>query len=111
MKLFNFRKLTCKIVTCMGVLLSFFIGWALLKSLALNATFCLSEGKETAHFCILDASSYAYAIDLDQRSDKFDLLPVSEQKPETLPHFPNRTAAFIWRNWNLLPIETIAATE
>lgn len=43
----------------------------------------------------------------------FDLsvLPIGAQIPaETTPHFPNRTAAFVWRNWNLAPIEKLAET-
>lgn len=38
-------------------------------------------------------------------------LPVGEEKvAEPIPHFPNRTAAFVWRNWNLATLEMMART-
>ena len=53
---------------------------------------------------------YAVAGDSEVISKIREQLPVSDQAAETLPHFPNRTAAFVWRNWNLLPIDDIAET-
>ncbi|HNR98398.1 MAG TPA: hypothetical protein PKX48_08910 [Planctomycetota bacterium] len=32
-----------------------------------------------------------------------------EPAPIALPHFPNRLYAFVWRNWNLVPAERLAA--
>lgn len=32
-----------------------------------------------------------------------------EPAPVALPHFPNRLYAFVWRNWNLVPSERLAA--
>lgn len=38
-------------------------------------------------------------------------LPTGEEKAaEPIPHFPNRTAAFVWRNWNLATLEAMART-
>jgi hypothetical protein len=28
--------------------------------------------------------------------------------PEAIPHFPDRQHAFVWRNWNLVPVEKLA---
>ena len=39
-----------------------------------------------------------------------ELLPTSGQEAEEIPHFPTRTAAFIWRNWNVVPMEALART-
>ncbi len=39
-----------------------------------------------------------------------ELLPTSDQASEPIPHFPTRTAAFIWRNWNVAPLESLART-
>ena len=39
-----------------------------------------------------------------------ELLPTSSQPAETLSHFPNRTSAFVWRNWNLISIDALART-
>ena len=70
--------------------------------------FYLGELEEFA--CCLFTPKHAVAGDSNPLSDHSELLPVSDQAAETLPHFPNRTAAFIWRNWNLLPIDCIAET-
>ena len=38
-------------------------------------------------------------------------LPTGEEKAaEPIPHFPNRAAAFVWRNWNLATLEAMART-
>ena len=37
-------------------------------------------------------------------------LPQGESKaPEAVPHFANRLQTFVWRNWNLVPVERLAA--
>ena len=37
------------------------------------------------------------------------LLEGNAPEPVSLPHFPDRLHAFIWRNWTLVPLEKIAA--
>ena len=38
-------------------------------------------------------------------------LPTGEEKAaEPIPHFPSRTAAFVWRNWNLATLDAMART-
>lgn len=37
------------------------------------------------------------------------LPPVSDSAPETVPYFPSRTSLFVWRSWNVVPIERMAA--
>lgn len=36
------------------------------------------------------------------------LPPVSDRAPEPVPYFPSRTSLFVWRNWNVVPLETMA---
>ena len=41
---------------------------------------------------------------------EFTLPPVWEDKPaEKVDYFPNRTSLFVWRNWNVVPLEKMAA--
>lgn len=54
--------------------------------------------------------SGAEAQETDEQPVLSAALKTSERAPEAIPHFPNRTAAFIWRNWNLVPVEDLAAT-
>jgi len=52
-------------------------------------------------------------LTLASESAPLDLspLPTGEEKlAEPIPHFPNRTAAFVWRNWNLATLEAMART-
>lgn len=37
------------------------------------------------------------------------LLPGGQKLPVPFTHFPGRLHAFVWRNWNLVPVEKIAA--
>ncbi len=58
-----------------------------------------SENNET-----LTLASDAAPLDLSP-------LPTGEEKAaEPIPHFPNRIAAFVWRNWNLATLEAMART-
>lgn len=62
----------------------------------------LSENSENKG--ILTLASGAAPLDLSP-------LPTGEEKAaEPIPHFPNRTAAFVWRNWNLATLEAMART-
>jgi len=42
--------------------------------------------------------------------EKFQLRKGSAPKPVSTPHFPDALHAFIWRNWNLVPVERMAWT-
>ncbi|MBQ2790112.1 MAG: hypothetical protein IJE97_10795, partial [Thermoguttaceae bacterium] len=56
-----------------------------------------------------DAGTSALAFDVEP----LDLSPLptgEERAAEPIPHFPNRTAAFVWRNWNLATLEAMART-
>jgi len=37
-----------------------------------------------------------------------DLPRGAEKAPEAIPHFANRVHVFVWRNWNLVPVERLA---
>ena len=42
-------------------------------------------------------------------ADNENLLPMgAAPNPEAMPHFPDRMHAFVWRNWNLVPLERLA---
>lgn len=45
-----------------------------------------------------------------QSEDLRTLLPTSGRKALEIPYFPNRMCTFIWRNWNLVPIDRLAKT-
>ncbi len=52
--------------------------------------------------CVLTSASFA--------DDLVVLPPTSDKKAEPIPHFPSRIAAFVWRSWNLAPIDAMART-
>ena len=42
-------------------------------------------------------------------ADELDILPMgSAPNPEAVSHFPDKVHAFVWRNWNLVPVEHLA---
>ena len=43
------------------------------------------------------------------RMSASDLPKGSSPQPVTALHFPDRLHAFVWRNWPLVPVETMAA--
>ena len=62
------------------------------------------EGENSENGETLTLASDAAPLDLSP-------LPTGEEKvAEPIPHFPNRTAAFVWRNWNLATLEAMART-
>ncbi|MBQ8286689.1 MAG: hypothetical protein IJZ10_10380, partial [Thermoguttaceae bacterium] len=69
---------------------------------AANSTDSTSENGENNK--VLTLASDVAPLDLSP-------LPTGEEKAaEPIPHFPNRTAAFVWRNWNLATLEAMART-
>lgn len=36
--------------------------------------------------------------------------PTPEKKALEVPYFPNRICTFIWRNWNQIPLDSMAKT-
>ncbi len=79
---------------------------------ALGGSFFFSEKQEEQDAFVSSRvlPMYGENVDSDASDVIAELLPTSGQTPETLSHFPNRTAAFIWRNWNWVPLEDMAET-
>lgn len=70
-------------------------------------TMCVSVFSAFSAFGWRLASSLAFA---DNPVDVAGSLRSSANPAEPIPHFPNRTAAFIWRNWNLIDLDAMAQT-
>ena len=105
-----FRRIQCVFFRHFLVLTLVFIVFESSGGLFENESTCFSLGELNELVCYVFSPKYAIAGDSNNLLDNSELLPVSDQAAETLPHFPNRTAAFIWRNRNLLPINDIAET-
>ena len=109
---------------------NFFLGSAISAALGLgwsgvNATGTLGErfvvAAEAGSNAVVATVSFDSASENGENSEtltrksaaSLDLspLPSGEEKvAEPIPHFPNRTAAFVWRNWNLATLEAMART-
>jgi hypothetical protein len=79
-----------------------------------SSSLIIQTSEQSQFSAVPDHSEYAPKYSDTTNSSESDslkeLLPTSAQLAETLPHFPNRTAAFVWRNWNLVPLKDMART-
>lgn len=105
-----FMQFKRRIFSCTMLLIACFIGLGTSENVISDSSNGRFFEKVSGILHVICTPRYASAGDSNILSVDPELLPVSEQTAETLPHFPNRTAAFVWRNWNLIPIEDIAAT-